>query len=93
MIKQYKALFEVEKVTLDFIDSGIKEIARIATNINKEVENIGARRLHTILEKLLEGINFTASETPNSTIKIDKKYVESNLADITKKQDLSKFIL
>ncbi len=93
LIKQYKALFEVEKVTLDFIDSGIKEIARIATNINKEVENIGARRLHTILEKLLEGINFTASETPNSTIKIDKKYVESNLADITKKQDLSKFIL
>lgn len=93
LIKQYKALFEVEKVTLDFVDSGIKEIARIATNINKEVENIGARRLHTILEKLLEGINFTASETPNSTIKIDKKYVESNLADITKKQDLSKFIL
>jgi ATP-dependent HslUV protease ATP-binding subunit HslU len=93
LIKQYKALFEVEKVTLDFVDSGIKEIARIATNINKEVENIGARRLHTILEKLLEGINFTASDTPDAIIKIDKKYVETHLADITKKQDLSKFIL
>jgi ATP-dependent HslUV protease ATP-binding subunit HslU len=93
LIKQYRALFEVEKVTLDFVDSGIKEIARIATNINKEVENIGARRLHTILEKLLEGINFTASDTPDATIKIDKKYVETHLADITKKQDLSKFIL
>jgi ATP-dependent HslUV protease ATP-binding subunit HslU len=94
LLKQYKALFAVEKVVLKFVDDGIKEIARIAAEINKEVENIGARRLHTILEKLLEGVNFTASEMPNnSEVKIDKKYVENNLAEITKRHDLSKFIL
>jgi len=93
LLKQYKALFEVEKVTLDVTDSGIKEIAKVATIINKEVENIGARRLHTILEKMLEGVNFTASDTPNITIKVDKKYVETNLAEIIKRQDLSNFIL
>lgn len=93
LIKQYAALLAVEKVILEFADSGIKEIARIAFEINREVENIGARRLHTILEKLLEEINFSASDTPNTTIKIDKKFVQNKLADITKKTDLSKFIL
>ncbi|MFI4984178.1 MAG: ATP-dependent protease ATPase subunit HslU [Rickettsiales bacterium] len=93
LIKQYAALLAVEKVALDFVDSGIKEIARIAFEINREVENIGARRLHTILEKLLEEINFTASDKPNTTIKIDKKFVQTKLADITKKTDLAKFIL
>lgn len=93
LIKQYSALLAVEKVTLEFTDSGIKEIARIAFEINREIENIGARRLHTILEKLLEDINFSASETPNTTIKIDKKFVQTKLAAITKKNDLSKFIL
>lgn len=93
LLKQYKALFAVEKVKLDFSDDGIKEITKIAADVNKEVENIGARRLHTIMEKLLEGINFTASDTPNTAIKIDKAYVETNLAEITKRHDLSKFIL
>lgn len=93
LLKQYKALFEVESVTLNFKNDGVKAIARIAAEINAEVENIGARRLHTILEKLLEGINFTASETPDITIDIDAKYVESNLSSITKRSDLSKFIL
>lgn len=94
LLKQYTALFDVEKVNLVFQEEGIKEIAKIATEINKEVENIGARRLHTILEKLLESVNFTASEmADNSKIIIDKKYVESNLAEITKRHDLSKFIL
>lgn len=93
LVKQYTALFKVEDVDLNFTESGIAEIARIATEINKEVENIGARRLHTILEKLLEGINFTASETPGIKIKIDKKYVQDNLVEITKQHDLSKFIL
>jgi ATP-dependent HslUV protease ATP-binding subunit HslU len=93
LVNRCRALFAVENVNLNFTDSGIKEIAKIATYINKEVENIGARRLYTILEKLLECANFSASDTPGMTIKIDKKYVSLNLADITKKQDLSKFIL
>lgn len=93
LVKQYTALFKVENVTLNFTDTGIAEIAKIAAEINKEVENIGARRLHTIIEKLLESINFTASDTPGVKIKIDKKYVQDNLAEITKQHDLSKFIL
>jgi ATP-dependent HslUV protease ATP-binding subunit HslU len=93
LLKQYTALFAVEQVKLVFDDEGIKEITRIAADVNKEVENIGARRLHTIMEKLLESINFTASETPNTTIKINKAYVDTNLAEITKRHDLSKFIL
>lgn len=93
LLKQYIALFAVEEVELDFRKEGIQEIAKIATEINKEVENIGARRLHTILEKLLEGVNFMASDIPNTKIKIDKKYVHVNLAEIMRKHDLSKFIL
>lgn len=93
LVKQYTALFKVEDVELNFTENGISEIAKIAAEINKEIENIGARRLHTILEKLLESINFTASDTPGVKIKIDKKYVRDNLAEITKVHDLSKFIL
>jgi ATP-dependent HslUV protease ATP-binding subunit HslU len=93
LLKQYTALFNVEKVSLDFTDSGIKAIAKIAAEINKEVENIGARRLHTILEKLLEAVNFTASDTPGAKIKIDEKYVQNSLVDLSKHADLSKFIL
>jgi ATP-dependent HslUV protease ATP-binding subunit HslU len=93
LLKQYAALFNVEKVGLNFVESGIKSIARIAAEINKEIENIGARRLHTILEKLLEGINFSASDTPNITIDIDEKYVENNLSNLRRNTDLSKFIL
>lgn len=93
LLKQYIALFEVEQVKLDFTQSGIKAIARIAAEINKEVENIGARRLHTILEKLLESVNFTASDTPGAVIKIDEKYVQNYLSDLSKHADLSKFIL
>ena len=91
--KQYEALFAVEKVTINFTEDGIRKIARIATEINREVENIGARRLHTILEKLLESVNYTASDTPGAKIEIDEKYVESNLEGLVRKIDLSKFIL
>ena len=93
LMKQYMALFAVEDVELKFTSSGIDEIAKISAEINREVENIGARRLHTILEKLLESLNFTASETPGTSVNIDKKYVQKNLADLVKNQDLSKFIL
>jgi len=93
LLKQYVAMMKVEKVSLEFKEDGIKLIAKISAEINKEVENIGARRLHTILEKLLEGLSFTASDLAGSKIVVDKKYVEANLAEITKKHDLSKFIL
>jgi ATP-dependent HslUV protease ATP-binding subunit HslU len=93
LLKQYIALFKVEDIDIRFEDDGIKAIARIAEEINRQVENIGARRLHTILEKLLEGLNFTASETPGIEIIIDKSYVEKNLSSITKSIDLNKFIL
>ncbi len=91
--KQYKALLAVESVELDFTEEGLKEIAKVATEINKEVENIGARRLHTIMEKLLEGVSFSAPETPYIKVVIDRAYVIDNLTSLTKSSDLSKFIL
>ncbi|NBV06848.1 MAG: ATP-dependent protease ATPase subunit HslU [Proteobacteria bacterium] len=95
LIKQYIALIGVEKVTLNFTETGVKQIAKIAHKVNAEVENIGARRLHTMLEKILEEISFEASEmSPESKINIDDKYVEEHLGDlISGKTDLSKFIL
>lgn len=95
LIKQYIALIGVENVKLNFSNEGIREIAKIATKINSEIENIGARRLHTMIEKILEDVSFQASELKKDTIiKIDAKYVNSHLGDFAnKKTDLSKFIL
>jgi ATP-dependent HslUV protease ATP-binding subunit HslU len=95
LIKQYQALLFVEKVEVNFDGSGLKEIAKIAFKINNEVENIGARRLHTLLEKILEDLSFNACDLPeNSLINIDKTYVEQHLGDlINTKHDLTKFIL
>ncbi len=95
LIKQYVALLGVENVTLDFTEAGIKEIAKIAYKVNSEVENIGARRLHTLLEKILEDVSFEASEMKKgAAIKIDESYVDAHLGDlISGKTDLSKFIL
>ena len=93
LIKQYIGLLGTEKVKLVFDDKGIDKIAELATEINQNVENIGARRLHTILEKLLEDISFSASDMGSATININTKYVEKNLGELIKSQDLSKFIL
>jgi ATP-dependent HslUV protease ATP-binding subunit HslU len=95
LIKQYVALIGVENIKLDFTENGIKEIAKIAFRVNGEVENIGARRLHTMLEKILEEVSFEATEMKNgSVVKIDQKYVSDHLGDLaTGKTDLSKFIL
>ncbi len=95
LIKQYVALIGVEKIKLNFTEDGIKEIAKVAFKVNGEVENIGARRLHTLLEKILEDVSFEASEMKNgATVKIDQKYVNSHLGDLgSTKTDLSKFIL
>ena len=93
LIKQYIALIETENVHLTFTDDAIEQIAEIATTINKEVENIGARRLHTLIEKLLEDISFKASDSPSHALIIDIDYVNKHLGNLTKKMDLSKFIL
>ena len=86
-------MLSTEKVEVVFDDHGLNKIAELATEINQNIENIGARRLHTIMEKLLEDISFTASDIGPATINIDTPYVEKNLGELIKSQDLSKFIL
>jgi ATP-dependent HslUV protease ATP-binding subunit HslU len=93
LIKQYKALLKTEKINLEFTDDGIETIAELATEVNSSVENIGARRLHTIIEKVLDEISFTATDRSGEKIIIDKKYVQKNLSELVKDTDLSKFIL
>jgi len=93
LIKQYVALMGVEELTLEFADDAIEEIADLAAEINQGVENIGARRLHTVLEKLLEDISFSASERSGETITIDAKMVRDSLSGLAQNADLSKFIL
>jgi ATP-dependent HslUV protease ATP-binding subunit HslU len=93
LIKQYTALLGVEKVTLNFTDDGVDELARLTTLVNSEVENIGARRLHTVMEKLLEEVSFGASEQAGETITINADYVRDHIEELTKNTDLSKFIL
>ena len=93
LIRQYVALMSTENITLEFSDSAIDTIADLAAEVNRAVENIGARRLHTVLEKLLEEISFEATDRGGDTIVIDKEYVESRVSDLAKNTDLSKFIL
>ena len=94
LLKQYGALLETEGVKLSFSKDGIKEIARIATEVNEQVENIGARRLHTILTTLLDEILFDVPDKiPSDTVKIDAKFVKDKLEKIVKDRDLSKYIL
>ena len=93
LIKQYVELISTEGVILSFSEDAISEVASIATRVNDEVENIGARRLHTILEKILEDISFAASDKKSDKIDIDKKYVVDQIGDIYKDTDLTKFIL
>jgi ATP-dependent HslUV protease ATP-binding subunit HslU len=93
LIRQYKALLKTEEVTLDFTEDGIGEIATLAAEVNRGVENIGARRLHTIMERLLEEVSFTATDKPGTTVTIDSAYVRDKVADLAKNADLSKFIL
>ncbi len=93
MTKQYTALLATENVTLDFTADGIEAIAELATKLNSDVENIGARRLHTVMEKLLEDISFTASDEPGKVVAVNASYVEEHIGALMKKTDLSKFIL
>ncbi len=93
LIKQYTGLLGTEKIELVFDPDGIDKIAELATEINENVENIGARRLHTIMEKLLEDVSYNASDMSPQKININNEYVEKNLGELIKSQDLSKFIL
>ncbi|HYP12791.1 MAG TPA: ATP-dependent protease ATPase subunit HslU [Bryobacteraceae bacterium] len=93
LIKQYIALLETEGVRLAFSPDAIEEIARLAAQVNEAAENIGARRLHTIMEKLLEEISFAGPDLKKKSVKIDAAYVKQQLTDIVKDQDLSRYIL
>ena len=93
LIKQYKALMETEGVHLEFTDDAVEEIARIAEEVNEKTENIGARRLHTILERIMEDYSFEAPDLKGQTIIIDKKVVQAKLEDIIQNEDLTKYIL
>jgi len=93
LIKQYKALLKTENIDLEFSEDGIDTIANLATEVNSTVENIGARRLHTIIEKVLDEISFTATDRSGEKISINSDYVKKNLGELVKDTDLSKFIL
>ena len=93
LIKQYEALLETEGVHLKFAADAIEEIAQIASNVNEQMENIGARRLHTILERLLDEVSFAAPEMHGQEVAIDANYVRERLEPILKNEDLSRYIL
>jgi len=93
LIKQYTALMGVEDVTITFTDDAVDTIADLSEEINSGVENIGARRLHTVMEKLMEDISFTASEKSGDVIEIDAAYVRERVEDLARDADLRKFIL
>ncbi len=90
---QYTALLGTEGVTLQFTDDAITELARFAAQVNEKTENIGARRLHTILERVLDDLSFEASDMPGQTVSVDAGYVQRVLADIIKDEDLSRYVL
>ena len=93
LIKQYKALLKTENVDLEFSEDGIDTIANLASEVNSTVENIGARRLHTIIERVLDEISYTATDRSGEKIVINSDYVKKNLGQLVKDTDLSKFIL
>ncbi|HZU24810.1 MAG TPA: ATP-dependent protease ATPase subunit HslU [Bryobacteraceae bacterium] len=93
LVKQYVALLDTEGIKLNFTDDALEEVARFAAQVNESSENIGARRLHTIMEKLLEDISFAGPDLRRKTVRIDAAYVRKQLADIVRDQDLSRYIL
>ncbi|SIQ82691.1 ATP-dependent HslUV protease ATP-binding subunit HslU [Rhizobium sp. RU20A] len=93
LIRQYKALLETEEVTLDFTDDAIDELAAVAVQLNANVENIGARRLQTVMERVLDEISFVAPDQPGQSVTIDAAYVKAHVGDLAANTDLSRFIL
>jgi ATP-dependent HslUV protease ATP-binding subunit HslU len=93
LTEQYQALLATEGVNLQFTEEGIRRIAEVAWQVNESTENIGARRLHTVMERLLESISYTATEVPGSTVTVDAAYVDNNVSELASNEDLSRFIL
>jgi ATP-dependent HslUV protease ATP-binding subunit HslU len=93
LVEQYRALLATEKVTLEITDDAVAEVAKIAAQVNESVENIGARRLQTVMEKLLEDLSFAAEDHQGETVTVDAAYVRERLADLAGDSDLSKYIL
>jgi ATP-dependent HslUV protease ATP-binding subunit HslU len=92
-VKQYTALMDTEGITLTFTDDAVRRIADFAQRVNERTENIGARRLHTVMEKLLDDISFEGPDLEEKIVTIDEAYVTKMLADIVKNEDLSRYIL
>jgi ATP-dependent HslUV protease ATP-binding subunit HslU len=90
---QYRALMDTEGVSVEFTESGVRRVAEIAFHVNERTENIGARRLHTVMERLLESVSYDAEEQKGSRITIDGAYVDAHLGNLVKDEDLSRFIL
>jgi ATP-dependent HslUV protease ATP-binding subunit HslU len=90
---QYRALMETEGVKVQFDTSGVQRVAEIAYHVNERTENIGARRLHTVMERLLETVSYDATEQNGSAITVDAKYVDDHLGNLVKDEDLSRYIL
>ncbi|HEX2430718.1 MAG TPA: ATP-dependent protease ATPase subunit HslU [Aestuariivirgaceae bacterium] len=93
LVRQYTALMQTEGVTLEFTDDGIDTIARIAAELNQSIENIGARRLQTVMERVLDEVSFTATDRSGQRVVIDRAFVEAHLGELARNTDLSKFIL
>jgi ATP-dependent HslUV protease ATP-binding subunit HslU len=93
LVKQYQALLATEQVTVEFTEEGIKRLAQIAFDVNERTENIGARRLSTVMERLLEEVSFEATQLAGQSVVVDASYVEARLAELSQNEDLSRFIL
>jgi len=93
LAEQYKALLKTEGFTVDFTESGIQQIAQVAHEVNQRTENIGARRLHTIMERLLEGVSYEASDKSGESLSVDDKFVDEQLSELVQDEDLSRYIL
>jgi ATP-dependent HslUV protease ATP-binding subunit HslU len=93
LCRQYTALLATGGVTLEFADSGVRRLAEVAFEVNERTENIGARRLHTVMERLLETVSFDAADRNGTKVHINREYVEGNLGELVKDQDLSRYIL
>jgi ATP-dependent HslUV protease ATP-binding subunit HslU len=93
LVAQYRALLATEEVTIDLTPEGIRAVAKIAADVNSEIENIGARRLQTVMEKLLEDVSFEAEDRRGETLVIDRAYVDKQLSAVAHDTDLSKYVL
>jgi len=93
LTEQYTALMNTEGVTLNFAEDGVKKIAQVAHDVNENTENIGARRLHTIMERLLESISYSAPDESGKSFTVDSNYVDENIGELVKDEDLSRYIL